>query len=76
MFCDEQKKPPIDKSTLGKIGDIAKKVWRTAFPNEGDDVKRKFEERKKKAMEKPKLTAEELEQIQLSIPEERRSALV
>jgi hypothetical protein len=43
MFCDEQKKPPNDKSTLNKISEAAKKAWRTAFPNEGDDVKRKFE---------------------------------
>lgn len=51
------------------------RAWRITFPNEEDEVKRKFEERKKKAQLKPKYTAEELEQIQMEIPEERRTAL-
>lgn len=78
LFCEEQKKPPTNeqRSALGKIGSLAKKAWRTTFPNESDEVKQRFEERRKKALEKPKLTPEELEQLQLSIPEERRQALV
>ena len=51
-------------------------LWYKTFPNRTEDIQDKINERKQQAREQLKYTQEELEELQLNIPEWKRNAMI